>query len=155
MNSVVLKGKLGAGFNDDRYTLPTDGNPGDILVKTEMGSAWKKQEPAASGGRVFVTGTIVENNDGISYIATDQTEEQIKNLYDSGKDVILVIAPGEDYEMRALYDGTLFHFISIMSSADTIKQIELAVFGDPSREPLGQQTLWVIGRFVLNSKPNS
>ena len=40
MNNVVLKGKLGAGFNDDRYTLPKDGNPGDILVKTETGSAW-------------------------------------------------------------------------------------------------------------------
>lgn len=48
MNSVVLKGKLGAGFNDDRYTLPKDGNPGDILVKTETGSAWEKQEPATS-----------------------------------------------------------------------------------------------------------
>lgn len=41
MNNVVLKGKLGAGFNDDRYTLPKDGNPGDILVKTETGSAWE------------------------------------------------------------------------------------------------------------------
>ena len=41
MNSVVLKGKLGAGFNDDRYTLPKDGNPGDILVKTETGSRWE------------------------------------------------------------------------------------------------------------------
>ena len=48
MNNVVLKGKLGAGFNDDRYTLPTDGNPGDILVKTETGSEWQKQEPATS-----------------------------------------------------------------------------------------------------------
>lgn len=41
MNNVVLKGKLGAGFNDDRYTLPKDGNPGDILVKTETGSSWE------------------------------------------------------------------------------------------------------------------
>lgn len=41
MNNVVLKGKLGAGFNDDRYTLPKDGNPGDILVKTETGSTWE------------------------------------------------------------------------------------------------------------------
>lgn len=48
MNNVVLKGKLGAGFNDDRYTLPKDGNPGDILVRTETGSAWQKQEPATS-----------------------------------------------------------------------------------------------------------
>lgn len=48
MNNVVLKGKLGAGFNDDRYTLPKDGNPGDILVKTATGSAWEKQEPATS-----------------------------------------------------------------------------------------------------------
>ena len=48
MNNVVLKGKLGAGFNDDRYTLPKDGNPGDILVKTETGSERQKQEPATS-----------------------------------------------------------------------------------------------------------
>ena len=48
MNNVVIKGKLGAGFNDDRYTLPKDGNPGDILVKTETGSEWQKQEPATS-----------------------------------------------------------------------------------------------------------
>lgn len=48
MNNVVLNGKLGAGFNDDRYTLPKDGNPGDILIKTETGSAWQKQEPATS-----------------------------------------------------------------------------------------------------------
>ena len=48
MNNVVLKSKLGAGFNDDRYTLPKDGNPGDILVKTETGSEWQKQEPATS-----------------------------------------------------------------------------------------------------------
>lgn len=41
MNSVVLKGKLGAGFNDDRYTLPKDGSAGDILVRTETGSAWE------------------------------------------------------------------------------------------------------------------
>ena len=26
--------------------MPKDGNPGDILVKTETGSAWEKQEPA-------------------------------------------------------------------------------------------------------------
>ena len=48
MNNVVLKGKLGAGFNDNRYTLPKDGKPGDILVKTETGSEWQKQEPATS-----------------------------------------------------------------------------------------------------------
>lgn len=151
MNSVVLNGKLGAGFNDDRYTLPKDGNPGDILIKTETGSAWKKQEPAASGGRVFVTGTMVENN-SISYVATDQTEEQIKNLYDSGKDVILVIASGEDSEIRALYNGTMFHFIGVMSSADTIKRIALMVFGEPSREPLGPRTLWAIGQFLITNQ---
>lgn len=40
MNSVVLKGKLGAGFNDDRYTLPKDGNEGDWLEKTAAGAKW-------------------------------------------------------------------------------------------------------------------
>ena len=28
--------------------LPKDGNPGDVLVKTETGSEWQKQEPATS-----------------------------------------------------------------------------------------------------------
>lgn len=32
----------------DGYTLPKDGNPGDILVKTDTGSEWQKQEPATS-----------------------------------------------------------------------------------------------------------
>lgn len=40
MNSVVLKGKLGAGFNDDRYTLPKDGNESDWLEKTATGAQW-------------------------------------------------------------------------------------------------------------------
>lgn len=84
MNSVVLKGKLGAGYIDDgkvneldeRLTaaegtitqqateiaakadasdltaieeriLPEDGSTGDILVRTETGSAWMEQK---SGG---------------------------------------------------------------------------------------------------------
>ena len=35
MNNVVLKGKLGAGFNDDRYTLPKDGNGNfDCTIKS-------------------------------------------------------------------------------------------------------------------------
>lgn len=148
MNSVVLKGKLGAGFNDDRYTLPMDGNPGDILVKTETGSAWKKQEPAASGGRVFVTGTMVQINRA-SYIATDQTEEQIKNLYDSGKDVILAVNTIEGSEVRLSYDGTLFHGMTIISKNTTINKIALVVLGSPMLDSEGRQTLWYIGQFML------
>ena len=148
MNSVVLKGKLGAGFNDDRYTLPKDGNPGDILVKTETGSAWKKQEPAASGGRVFVTGTIVKNN-GSSYVATDQTEEQIKNLYDSGKDVILAVNLREDSEVRLSYGGILFHGMAIISEDTTINKIALLVLGSPMLDSEGRQTLWSVGQFML------
>lgn len=146
MNNVVLKGKLGAGFIDDRYTLPKDGNPGDILVKTEMGSAWQKQEPSASGGRVFVTGTIVNSN-GINYIATDQTEEQIIELYNSGKEVVLEIATGGDIAIRALYNGTLFYSINIMSVGDTIDGIALVVIGEPIID--GQRTLWIMAQFPI------
>lgn len=146
MNSVVLKGKLGAGFNDDRYTLPKDGNPGDILVKTETGSAWQKQESSASGGRVFVTGTVVNSN-GINYIATDQTEEQIIELYNSGKEVVLEIAAGEENAIRALYNGTLFYSIDAMGAGDTIDEIGLEVFGEPIID--GQRTLWIIGYFTI------
>ena len=146
MNNVVLKGKLGAGFNDDRYTLPTDGKPGDILVKTETGSAWQKQEPSASGGRVFVTGTIVNSN-GINYIATDQTQEEIGELYNSGKEVVLKIAIGEEDAILALYNGTLFYSISTTSVGDTIDGIGLAVFGEPIID--GQRTLWIMGQFTI------
>ena len=174
MNNVVLKGKLGAGFNDDRYTLPKDGNPGDILVKTETGSAWEKQkpvetlpkdgnpgdilvktetgsawqkhEPSASGGRVFVTGTMVKKN-GINYISTNQTQEQIIDLYNSGKEVVLETAIGESDVIRALYNGTLFYSIMTMSAGNTINSVFLTVFGKPII--YGQQTLWAIGEFEI------
>lgn len=146
MNNVVLKGKLGAGFNDDRYTLPKDGNPGDILVKTETGSAWEKQESSTSGGRVFVIGTVVNSN-GINYIATDQTQKQIRELYNSGKEVVLKIAIGEEDAMLALYNGTLFYSIIAMSVGNTIDRIDLAVFGEPIID--GQRALWTMGQFSI------
>ena len=146
MNNVVLKGKLGAGFNDDRYTLPKDGNPGDVLVKTETGSAWQKQESSASGGRVFVTGTLVNIN-RINYIATDQTKEEIGELYNSGKEVVLKIATGKADVIRALYNGTLFYSIMAMISDNTINSVFLTVFGKPII--YGQQTIWTIGEFNI------
>lgn len=42
MNGIELKCNLGAGFIDDKYTLPKDGNAGDILVKTSDGSEWQE-----------------------------------------------------------------------------------------------------------------
>ena len=97
-------------------------------------------------GRVFVTGTIVNKN-GINYIAIDQTKEQIRELYNSGKEVVLEIAKGEDDVMRASYNGTLFYLITVMSAGDTINSIGLMVFGEPMID--GQRTLWAIGQFEL------
>ena len=48
LNTTVLKATLGAGYVDDRYTLPKGGSPGDIPVKTEKGVEWQKPEPATS-----------------------------------------------------------------------------------------------------------
>lgn len=148
MNSVVLKGKLGAGFNDDRYTLPKDGNAGDILVKTETGSAWQKQEQGGSG-RVFVTGTITEV-DGGTYVATDETQEQIDEMYIGGKDVVLEVAiDGEDTPMRLSYNGELFYSIEARETSTTINKIGLIVAGGPIHNYGEQRTLWRTGDFSI------
>ena len=147
MNSVVLKGKLGAGFNDDRYTLPKDGHPGDILVKTETGSAWKKQEQGG-GGRTFVTGTMVKI-DGTDYIATNETKEQIDEMYIGGKDVVLEVTSGED-SVRFSYSGKLFYSIIALNTSATIKKIGLIVAGEPIHNYGEQRTLWSIGNFRIS-----
>ena len=125
MNNVVLKGKLGAGFNDDRYTLPKDGNPGDILVKTETGSAWRKQEPATSTpdwnqndqtasdyikNRPFYTGEAVQ---------TEIIPEQTYTLSSSGRFTVYAdesgpypysLEDGKNYIV--VYNGTTYELTS-------------------------------------------
>lgn len=92
MNSVVLKGKLGAGFNDDRYTLPKDGNPGDILVKTETGSEWQKQEPATS------TPDWNQNDSTAS--------DYIKNRpFYTGEQIFTEIIPEQTYTLSSIGSG--------------------------------------------------
>lgn len=92
MNSVVLKGKLGAGFNDDRYTLPKDGNPGDILVKTETGSEWQKQEPVA-------TAKDWNQNDSTA-------SDYIKNRpFYTGEQIITEIIPEQTYTLSSIGRG--------------------------------------------------
>ena len=126
MNSVVLNGKLGAGFIDDRYTLPKDGNPGDILVKTETGSVWQKQEPATSTpdwnqnnstardyikNRPFYTGEVVQ---------TDVIPEQTYTLSSIGRGFTAYedssgtypysLEEGKDYTV--VYNGTTYELTS-------------------------------------------
>lgn len=146
MNSVVLKGKLGAGFNDDRYTLPKDGNPGDILVRTETGSAWEKQEQGGSG-RVFITGTMAKV-DGGTYIATNETKEQIDEMYIGGKDVVIEVATGEN-PIRFSYNGELFYTINALDTSAAINKIGLVVAGEPIHNYGEQRTLWLIGSFSI------
>lgn len=126
MNNVVLKGKLGAGFNDDRYTLPKDGNPGDILVKTETGSAWQKQEPATSTpdwnqndstasdyikNRPFYTGEqifteiIPEQTYTLSSLGSDFTAYD-----DSSGTYPYSLEAGKDYTV--VYNGTTYELTS-------------------------------------------
>lgn len=125
MNNVVLKGKLGAGFNDDRYTLPKNGNPGDILVKTETGSEWQKQEPG-NGGRYIINGHPWNYN-GVNYICTDETFEQLRMMYESGKDIFL-----EFNKMRCKYTGSLFYTIIAKHEDNTgIKEAAILVISNP------------------------
>ena len=83
----------------------------------------------------------------INYIATDQTEEQIIELYNSGKEVVLEIAAGEENAIRALYNGTLFYSINAIGTTDTIGEIDLSVFGEPIID--GQRTIWIMGDFTI------
>ncbi len=131
MNSVVLKGKLGAGFNDDRYTLPKDGNPGDILVKTETGSAWEKQEQG--GGRLVVNGQQVEYN-GRKRMMLDKTVRQIYEAYNSGKTVILDMGTvGMGGPMTLIYDGGTFHKVTTGDMGTSgISSIIIIIVGNPT-----------------------
>ena len=125
MNNVVLKGKLGAGFNDDRYTLPKDGNPGDILVKTETGSEWQKHEHG-DGGRYIINGHFWKYN-GVNYICTDETPDQLNMMYESGKDIFL-----DFNEERFKYTGSLFYTIMAASEGSTgIESAYIAVAPRP------------------------
>lgn len=146
MNSVVLKGKLGAGFNDDRYTLPTDGNPGDILVKTETGSAWKKQEQG--GGRLVVNGQLVEYG-GRKRMMLDKTVSQIHKAYDSGKTVMLNL--GESNTL--MFNGNSFYVIIPSSEGSSgISAIAILLVGNPGRPEAGwtqSDELWDIAQFNL------
>ena len=154
MNNVVLKGKLGAGFNDDRYTLPKDGNPGDILVKTETGSEWQKQEPAETlptdgnpgdilvktetgsawqkqdqgdGSRYIINGHSWNYN-GVNYICTDEPPDQLMMMYESGKDIFLYFNG-----LRLQYTGSLFYTIMATHEDNTgIKEASIAVIGNPA-----------------------
>lgn len=148
MNNVVLKGKLGAGFNDDRYTLPKDGNPGDILVKTETGSAWEKQEQG-NGGRSIINGHLW-NYDGVNYICIDETSEQLRMMYESGKDIFL-----EFNKMRFKYIGSLFYTIMPKRGDNTgIKEAAILVISNPVKPNINwncpYKGICNVGSFAFN-----
>ena len=155
MNSVVLKGKLGAGFNDDRYTLPKDGNPGDILVKTETGSAWQKQEPG-SGGRFIANGQQVEYN-GRKHIMIDKTMAQLYEAYNSGKTVILDMGTvGIGGPMTLIYDGGTFHKVMTGDMGTSgISSIIIIIVGNPTHPGVDwtqSDVLWDIAMANISTK---
>ena len=128
MNNVVLKGKLGAGFNDDRYTLPKDGNPGDILVKTETGSAWQKQEPATSTpdwnqndptasdyikNRPFYTGEIVQTEVIPEQTYTLSSAGSFNMYADESGTYPYSLEEGKNYIV--VYNGTTYELTSSIS----------------------------------------
>ena len=156
MNSVVLKGKLGAGFNDDRYTLPKDGNPGDILVKTETGSAWEKQEPATSGGRFIANGQQVEYG-GRKRVMIDKTTKQLYEAYNSGKTVILDMGTvGMSGHMTLMYDGGSFHKVMAGNMGTSgIGSIIIMLVGNPTHPGVDwtqSDVLWDIAMVNISTE---
>ena len=152
MNNVVLKGKLGAGFNDDRYTLPKDGNPGDILVKTETGSAWQKQQEGG-GGRFIVNGQQVEYN-GRKRIMLDKTVSQIYEAYNSGKNLILnagSVGPGQSLTLT--YNaGSFYGILPNSYGSSGISKIAIMIVGNPTRPGVDwtqSDVLWDFAQLTL------
>lgn len=156
MNSVVLKGKLGAGFNDDRYTLPKDGNPGDILIKTEMGSAWQKNE---SNERVVLRGYIWEHN-GKYYICLNEEPGELEMMLRSGKDILLEVRDDEEYIiMRLVWGNHLFYEIaSGREDGSGINSINITTVSEPTRpDPLWNcpyASYSNVNTFKINSEPS-
>lgn len=106
-------------------TLPTDGNPGDILVKTETGSAWQKQDQG--GGSRYIINGHSWNYNGVNYICTDETPDQLNMVFESGKDIFLYFN-----KERFKYTGSLFYTIVAASEDNTgIKSAYIAVAGRP------------------------
>ena len=73
-------------------TLPTDGNPGDILVKTETGSEWQKQKPATTTP---------------DYNQNDPTaSDYIKNRpFYTGEQIFTEIIPEQTYTLSSIDRG--------------------------------------------------
>lgn len=153
MNSVVLKGKLGVGFTDDRYTLPKDGNPGDILVKTETGSAWEKQEQG--GGRFIVNGQRVEYG-GRNRMMLDKTVSQIYEAYNSGKTVILNAgSAGPGNSLTLTYNaGSFYGIIPASHGSSGITKIVIIIVGNPTNPGAGwtqSDVLWDFAEIYLST----
>lgn len=153
MNNVVLKGKLGAGFNDDRYTLPKDGNPGDILVKTETGSVWQKQQEGG-GGRFIVNYQLVEYN-GRNRIMLDKTLEQINEAYNSGKTVVLDLRLIPGRSMVLTYNGLSFYMIMPSAAGSQgISKIGIIIVGNPLKPGVDwtqSDELWDMAQISLST----
>ena len=153
MNNVVLKGKLGAGFNDDRYTLPKDGNPGDILVKTETGSAWEKHEQG-SGGRFIVNWKLVEYN-GRNRIMLDKTVKQISETYNSGKTVVLDFGATFGGSTVLTYNGSSFYIIMPTEASSLgISKIGITIVGNPLKPDIDwtqSDELWDFAEISLST----
>lgn len=152
MNSVVLKGKLGAGFNDDRYTLPKDGNPGDILVKTETGSTWQKQQEGG-GGRFIVNGQQVEY-DGRKRMMLDKTVRQIYEAYNSGKTVMLNVgSAGSSASSTLTYNsGSFYEILPTSYGTSGISKIAIIIVGNPMRPSVSwtqSDVLWDVAQIIL------
>lgn len=124
MNSVVLKGKLGAGFNDDRYMLPKGGNPGDILVETETGSEWRKNQ------RVIIHGYFW-TYEGAVYIGMNEDPYQLDNAGNL-KDVLLHV-DSQGKVLLFVYSAYLFYTIIPKSEDESgVSKLLILIASEPA-----------------------
>lgn len=134
-------------------TLPTNGNPGDILVKTETGSAWKKQEQG-SGGRFIVNYQRVEYN-GRNRIMLDKTMKQINEAYNSGKTVVINLGSMPDESMMLTYNGSSFYMIMPTTASSLgISKIGIIIIGNPLKAGIDwtqSDELWDMAQISLST----
>ena len=135
----------------DSVTLPKDGNPGDILVKTETGSAWEKREQG--GGRLVVNGQQVEYG-GRRRMMLDKTVSQIHEAYNSGKTVILnqgSAGPGV-IPMLTYNSSSFYGIIPATYGSSGISEIAIMIVGNPSKPGIDwtqSDVLWDVAQLTL------
>lgn len=79
------------------------------------------------GDSRYIINGHIWNYNGVNYIGTDETPDQLTTMYESGKDIFL-----DFNEERFKYTGSLFYTIMVMDEDNTgIKGAAITIIGSP------------------------